>query len=1147
MKKRLTHTFIFLCFLLCALIGIRANEDTLSAWTVFQTDRSVESPLNQQKEAEQKKTEQNVTLAWPFKNGPANETSATVSLENVFSATSFTLGKNLTLTGTGASGGLTFSQIKPTEAHNSSAAIDGSDDVKFSVIPKKGLTFTPTKISFKACRFGTSGGNLVIACGSDDKVTTLATVTTLGRSGQDPAYTELSYDISGYQVEGKSFDLSISIYSLANNKTLGLTDILLEGVVSGQAEVVESYTCTVSLSDEKAGKVTLNPIAERYDAGTALTASATENFGYHFLNWTDAAGKVVSESNPYAFQIEGNTVLTANYSKTNTYSLNVNLKGGANANLVTISPVGTQVDGKMMYEEGTEVLLTAINNPILTFLNWEDNATSKDPITAKTYTVTMQQDQNLTANFSACDYIVGWDLYQDQPGSERPADYKSDTENAGLLSLRKEDKTTTSWLPKGFANGLYNGKYCAVTWKALRENTITENAPLPLNELYYYETSFKTVGYSNVQLSATMGCNYNAFSVQNVEYSTDGIQYTRLGTITIEAAKEWYTGSFTLPAACDRQNKVYVRFRPDVTSAIVGTPSGLDGTGITDIFVTGDADDSNDPLPPTLVVSIPQKQDTGVSAGGSVILTFDKRVQAGTGDCTLGGEVLKGTFSGKTVVFPYSALAYNTAYTFTVPKGAITSKSGEPFEGCSITFTTMERTPAPARLFDAVIAQDGTGDYTTVQAAIDAAPAGQVKPYLIFIKKGSYKGHVNIPETKPYLHFIGQDAAEVIITDDRLCGGTSDSSIPTYGVADGATLVCQAADCYFENITFENSWGVEKNSGPQALALYTNNDRIILNKCRLLSYQDTYLTSTKNYAHRHYLKECFVEGAVDFIYGGGDAFFDHCKINIVRPSGGYIVAPSHSAATKWGYVFMNNTITTDRVSDPSTYSVWLGRPWHNNPKTVFINTTAEVSIPATGWYQTMGGLPALWAEYNTMDKNGNPVDLSNRNTYYYYMEGDKKVEGYSKAVLTAEEASQYTVKNVLTGEDAWQPALRTEACAAPAVKLANDKMTWEAVSYAICYVISKNGTVVGFTKETSYDYDSAAKYTVQAVNEFGGLSKPGSSSTVGIADTTADATIVRTEYFTVDGLKVQSPTKGIYLVRNYMSNGSIKTEKIFNK
>ena len=421
----LLKAFVLLSCLFCIPTGLRADEVPLTA-------------------------------VWPFTSGPANETSATVSHDNIFSATSFKLGSNLSMPSTGTSGNLTFSQIRPGEQH-STAATDGSDDVTFTVIPKKGLTFTPTRISFSACRFGTSGGNLIIRCANGDNVTTLADVTTLGRSGQDIPYTELSYDIKGYEVKEGSFDISISVYTLANNKTIGLTGILLEGIVSGEAEDVASYTCALSLSDVNAGQVTLNPIAERYDEGTAITASATENFGYHFLHWADTEGTIISDSNPYNFRIEKNTVLIANYSKTNTYSLNVNLEGGANTNLVTISPAGTEINGKMMYEEGTEISLTALNNPILTFLNWEDNST------AKVRTITMHQDQNVTAKFSACDFIVGWDMYQDEPGSERPADYKSDTENAGLLSLHKEDKTTSSWLPMGLTTiciVLFAGKRC---------------------------------------------------------------------------------------------------------------------------------------------------------------------------------------------------------------------------------------------------------------------------------------------------------------------------------------------------------------------------------------------------------------------------------------------------------------------------------------------------------------------------------------------------------------------------------------------------------------------------------------------------------------------------------------------------------------
>ena len=139
----------------------------------------------------------------------------------------------------------------------------------------------------------------------------------------------------------------------------------------------------------------------------------------------------------------------------------------------------------------------------------------------------------------------------------------------------------------------------------------------------------------------------------------------------------------------------------------------------------------------------------------------------------------------------------------------------------------------------------------------------------------------------------------------------------------------------------------------------------------------------------------FIEGAVDFIYNSGNYYFDACTLNIVRKSGGYIVAPSHSSDVEWGYVFVNNTITAPGV--PSETEVWLGRPWHNSPKTVWINTVAEVTIPAAGWYETMGGLPVIWAEYNTMDGNGDPVDLSQRRTEYYKTVDGEKVWGDGKS------------------------------------------------------------------------------------------------------------------------------------------------------
>ena len=256
-------------------------------------------------------------------------------------------------------------------------------------------------------------------------------------------------------------------------------------------------------------------------------------------------------------------------------------------------------------------------------------------------------------------------------------------------------------------------------------------------------------------------------------------------------------------------------------------------------------------------------------------------------------------------------------------------------------------------------------------------------------------------------------------------------------------------------------------------------------------------------------------------------------LDINRPSGGYIVAPSHGQDVKWGYVLQNSVIRPHKGINVK--DVWLGRPWKNQPKTVYINTRTYVNIPAKGWYNTMGGLPVLWVEYNTVDANGNPLDLSQRETYYYYVDDNtgKKVETFDvKNTLTAEEAAQYTVKNVLGGTDNWQPDLMCEACEAPVVKGADGRMTWEPVPYAICYVVTKNGEVVGMTTDVSFDdYTETDKWQVQAVNENGGLSPkgvPNQASAIGM--TAADVTGTETVY-TVDGRRHSGLQHGLNIVR----------------
>ena len=1063
--------------------------------------------------------EQGFTLTWPLKEGAQSSTTAIAKKDGLFSVAEMTVGDKLTMNGTRTDGGICETMFQPKET---AAAGDEAATITFTLKPKKGLTVTPKSFAFHASRVGTNGGNFdVVACAGGQRYE-LAKGERPQLVKESPYFTAYNYDLSNIPATDDIVEVQIYIYSLANNKQYAFSDVVFTVDVEGEIQPVSVYTLNVSLGTEGAGKVSTNPAGNEFDEGTTITVSATENFGYHFAAWVDENGVTVSTDDPYTFEMAANTTLIATYTKNNVYALNLTRTEGANDNLVQYTPTGNVVDGVHFYEEGTDVKLTAVNNRILTFTGWEGDAQG----TAQECELKMTGEKNVKANFSAADYIVGWDLYYDQPSRDRAADYKAESDNAGMLTVRQADGTTSSWLTRGIGNGQENGKYAARIWKYLSEE-------------WYWEISFSSKGYENLVVSSCIGDDYNTYSVNNVQYSVDGENFTTIGTFNPPARGWDGPKEFALPEDANDQQRVWIRWMPDRTSPKIGVASDYDGTSIAEIFVLADQTGGAEQLA-TLVSSNPAEGAVGVSASGSIILNFDNKVKAGQGTATLDGEEIAPIISGKSAIFRYSGLKYGTQYTFTMPEGVVVSRSGQPVAAATINFTTMERQQPEMRLFDAIVAQDGSGDYTTLQAAIDAAPEGSAKPWLIFIKNGRYNEHIDIPAKKSHLHFIGQERDKVVIYDNRLSGGDN-----AYPVDPGATVVVKGNDAFFENLTMENSYGYEQLAGPQALALNTQADRVCMNNVALLSYQDTWIT-TSTQKNRHYIKNSLIEGAVDFIYNGGDVYLDGDTLQINRPSGGYIVAPRHTADTKWGYVFMNNIIRPRpgiNVTD-----VWLGRPWHDQPKTVFINTQTFVNIPAKGWYNTMGGLPVLWADYNTVDANGNPVDLSQRESYYYYIDGSgNKVEAFNvKNYLTDEEAAQYTVKNVMSGDDNWQPDLMCEACDVPVVTVGAgpvSALTWQAVPYAICYVVTKNGEVAGFTTQTTFDgYASGDLWQVQAVNEYGGLSAPG-VATVATGINTLHSEGNGPAFYTLDGRQVSNVQRGLNIVRT--SDGTVR--KVLSK
>ena len=898
------------------------------------------------------------------------------------------------------------------------------------------------------------------------------------------------------------------------------------------------YSVTTSLSIPEAGTIKQAPSGEKVEEGTMTQFTVVPNFGYKFVQWNDANGQMVSAENPYTMTVNSDVTLTAVMQQVNIYSLDVKTVN-ANDAMITITPDPQMVNGTMMYEEGTKVSLTASENEAVSFGYWSDGSTNK------TLNLEIKENTTVTANYVAGDYLFAIDFSR---GAGSVASYDAD------LYSTSENNEAQLYL-RNFDTGVVGGRNFSVL-----EDNKARIWSTPVN--YAFELKFNTENFVNLKVKCSVWYNYNYWEKVQGQYSLDGTNWVNVGDqITMsstETPHEW-----TLPTACEHQKTVMFRLLPDVTSALVGTASDYRPMHISNIYVFGKEEAYNDGKAPQIVSTVPQNNGTGASATGRVVLTFDKKVYATDRfAATLNGNAIAGSCTGTTAIFPYSALNYNTQYELILAKGSVQDAAGNVLdEPVSVTFTTMERKQPTMRRYDAVVAKDGTGDYTTIGAALDAAPSNRTEPWLIFIKEGTYEEELNV--TKPFMSLIGEGRDKVFITYYGVSGGTPGDDMKQkaeqlgikYIAGGNEVFAVHANDFFAEGVTFENSYGYKINNGPQAHAIKTYKDRAVFNRVEMRSYQDTWHTNT-GIADRAYIKDSWITGSVDFIYGKGDVYFDTDTLNINRDAGGYIVAPNHDASTKWGYVFMNTDITTTYTKNPADYQVWLGRPWHGNPKTVFIHTKMELTPYKLLWAEKMGGLPALWAVYDFTDKDGNPRSTESRLTYWALGpdgtfgpgEYDTKTSNNTyndsgqleykwtkdaKNSLTADEVAQYTIANVLRGTDAWVPEQIVEATATPVVSQNAGVLSWSAVPYAISYVIFKDGKAYDFTTDTSYATTEIARYSVRAANEYGSLSAMSNTVTTdvisGIASATTAAPAATSKTYNLGGQRVTESAHGVVI------------------
>lgn len=1000
----------------------------------------------------------NTTITWTFETGLAGQV-ATYSESNAqyFKPDHVAVGSNLTITGSRASNGVTFTKFKPTVQ----SGVSAENLIAFTIWPKTGLNFKPHTISLDCQRYGTDSGLIdVLWQDSDGNVTTLQSALKPARDNSG-GVTSVTFDLSTMPINASTGEcaLQIYMYDLGNTKEVGFANIVISGDLSGTLQEVTSYTITTSVSPAEAGTIISNPVGSSFDEGTVVTLTAEKKFGFEFSHWADASGTQISASNPYSFTLNADTEIKAVFNQLTTYSLEVSTDGAPDY-MISYSKPGEIIDGKRLYEAGTNVSIMAASNPAVSFTNWSSGETSSE------LALVMSENKVITANYSSTDYIVGWDFFQ--PGNQgRVADFAANPENeSSALTIRKADGTLSSWLDKSQVSaGGYEGQAGAVNWNALADK-------------FYYQITFNAADFTDIKIGADMLLNYNAYSNQKCEYSLDGTNFTQLGTYTLENAKVWYHQEFALPANANNAAQVIIRWIPDYTSAVNGTTSDRDGTAISAIYVFGTEAIQNDGVAPVLLSTIPSNNGTGASATGKVVLTFDERVKIqNNAKGSLNDKSLEPVISGKTITFAYTGLDYNHTYTFGLPANSVADLSGNALsQAISISFTTLNKPTVTKKLYDFVVGTDG--DFKAALSAAQAASSSGERFY-IFLPNGEYDlGTTTGDATQQTsigtanVSFIGESADGVILFNKPAAANEGITTTPTIN------FLTTANNIYMQDITLLNKMDYRSGSFlGRAVALRDQGDKNIYKNVKLLSNQDTYY-SGKN---RYFFETSEIHGTVDFIFGDGDVFFDECLIYLEERSGNHVTAAATSS--EWGYVF--NSCTIDGF-DINKGSYKLGRPWQNAPKTVYINTTMKVLPSAEGWSQ-WNVHPEIYAEYNSMTATGGQVDLSSRRTSY--SNGSTTVT--RNPILSESEAAEYTLENVLGSTDNWQPKLSTEQAPVPSISLNGNQITWENSDYVLCWVVYKDGAIADFVLENTYTVEtgSASSYSVRAANAMGGLSE----------------------------------------------------------
>ena len=293
------------------------------------------------------------------------------------------------------------------------------------------------------------------------------------------------------------------------------------------------------------------------------------------------------------------------------------------------------------------------------------------------------------------------------------------------------------------------------------------------------------------------------------------------------------------------------------------------------------------------------------------------------------------------------------------------------------------------------VARDGTGEFRTIDEAIEVCRAFMDYHKVIFVKNGTYKEKLIIPQWLQHIEICGESVEKTIITYDDHANVKRPETGKPMGTFRTHTLKIEGNDITLKNLTIENN---SARLG-QAVALHTEGDRLLFINCRFIGHQDTIYTGMAG--TRLYFKGCYICGTTDFIFGPSTAWFEDCTIESLINS--YVTAASTPKDQPYGYVFNNCRLTSNGTAD----KVYLGRPWRPYAYTLFMNCELGGHIRPEGWENWRNPENEKTARYLEYNNRGEGARVKERVAW--------------SRQLTKKEAAQITPETVFSMGSTWNP------------------------------------------------------------------------------------------------------------------------------